>query len=125
LRAWPACVSGQRSRASSYEARDAKARTQRRAAPSGEILALATVELLIIDDFALEPMTREEASTSNQLFVERTGQPSTIITNNQDTSEWTPDSIVCPALSQRRRTNQALRPRCLPAASRGNAYPER
>jgi DNA replication protein DnaC len=53
-----------------------------------EILALATVELLIIDDFALEPMTREESRDIYQLFVERTGRASTVITSNRDTSEW-------------------------------------
>jgi DNA replication protein DnaC len=53
-----------------------------------EMLALATIELLIIDDFALEPMTREESRDIYQLFVERTGRASTIVTSNRDTSEW-------------------------------------
>lgn len=49
---------------------------------------LATIDLLIIDDFALEPMTREESRDVYQLFVERTGRASTIVTSNRDTAEW-------------------------------------
>jgi DNA replication protein DnaC len=49
---------------------------------------LCTVDLLVIDDFALEPMSREESRDVYQLFVERTGRASTIITSNRDTSEW-------------------------------------
>jgi len=49
---------------------------------------LCTVDLLIVDDFALEPMEREESRDIYQLFVERTGRSSTIITSNRDTSEW-------------------------------------
>jgi DNA replication protein DnaC len=52
------------------------------------ITELATVDLLIIDDFALEPMTREESRDVYQLFVERTGRAATIITSNRDTAEW-------------------------------------
>jgi DNA replication protein DnaC len=53
-----------------------------------EMLALTTVDLLIIDDFALEPMSRDESKDVYELFVERTGRASTIITSNRDTSEW-------------------------------------
>jgi DNA replication protein DnaC len=49
---------------------------------------LCSVDLLIIDDFALEPMTREESRDIYQLFIERTGRASTIVTSNRDTSEW-------------------------------------
>ena len=49
---------------------------------------LATIDLLIIDDFALEPMSREESRDVYQLFVERTGRASTIVTSNRDTAEW-------------------------------------
>jgi DNA replication protein DnaC len=49
---------------------------------------LCAVDLLIIDDFALEPMTREESRDVYQLFVERTGRSSTIVTSNRDTAEW-------------------------------------
>ena len=49
---------------------------------------LSTIDLLIIDDFALEPMTREESRDIYELFVERTGRASTIVTSNRDTAEW-------------------------------------
>ena len=49
---------------------------------------LSTIDLLIIDDFALEPMSREESRDVYQLFVERTGRASTIVTSNRDTAEW-------------------------------------
>ena len=49
---------------------------------------LATIDLLIIDDFALEPMTREESRDVYQLFVERNARLPTIITSNRDTAEW-------------------------------------
>lgn len=45
-------------------------------------------ESWFIDDFALEPMTRDESRDVYQLFVERNGRLSTIITSNRDTSEW-------------------------------------
>jgi DNA replication protein DnaC len=49
---------------------------------------LSTIDLLVIDDFALEPMTREESRDVYQLFVERTGRASTVVTSNRDTAEW-------------------------------------
>jgi DNA replication protein DnaC len=49
---------------------------------------LCAVDLLIIDDFALEPMTRDESRDVYQLFVERNARASTIVTSNRDTSEW-------------------------------------
>lgn len=52
------------------------------------MVELTTVDLLIIDDFALEPMTRDESRDIYQLFVERNGRAATIITSNRDTSEW-------------------------------------
>ena len=48
---------------------------------------LATVNVLIIDDFALEPMNREESRDIYQLFVERNARASTIVTSNRDTVE--------------------------------------
>jgi DNA replication protein DnaC len=47
-----------------------------------------TVDVLIIDDFALEPMSREESRDIYQLFVERNARFSTIVTSNRDTAEW-------------------------------------
>jgi DNA replication protein DnaC len=49
---------------------------------------LTTIDLLIIDDFALEPMTREESRDVYQLFVERNCRAPTIVTSNRDTAEW-------------------------------------
>lgn len=50
--------------------------------------ALTTVDLLIVDDFALEPMTREESRDVYQLFVERNARVATIVTSSRDTAEW-------------------------------------
>jgi DNA replication protein DnaC len=49
---------------------------------------LCSVDLLIVDDFALEPMTRDESRDVYQLFVERNARASTIVTSNRDTAEW-------------------------------------
>jgi DNA replication protein DnaC len=49
---------------------------------------LTSVDLLILDDFALEPMTKEESRDVYQLFLERTGRASMIVTSNRDTAEW-------------------------------------
>jgi DNA replication protein DnaC len=53
-----------------------------------EMIALTTIDLLIVDDFALEPMSKEESRDVYQLFLERTGRRSMIITSNRDTAEW-------------------------------------
>jgi DNA replication protein DnaC len=53
-----------------------------------EMAALCAVDLLIVDDFALEPMSREESKDIYQLFVERTGRASVVLTSNRDTAEW-------------------------------------
>ena len=50
--------------------------------------ALCSVDLLVIDDFALEPMSREESRDVYQLFVERNARASTVITSNRDTADW-------------------------------------
>ena len=52
------------------------------------MIELSTVDLLVLDDFALEPMTRDESRDVYQLFVERNGRAATIITSNRDTDEW-------------------------------------
>lgn len=52
------------------------------------MIQLSTVDVLVIDDFALEPMTREESRDTYQLFVERNARASTIVTSNRDTAEW-------------------------------------
>lgn len=52
------------------------------------IADLASIDLLIIDDFALEPMTRDESRDVYQLIVERSGRAPTVVTSNRDTAEW-------------------------------------
>jgi DNA replication protein DnaC len=52
------------------------------------MVALTTVDLLILDDFALGPMSKEESKDVYQLFLERTGRASMIVTSNRDTAEW-------------------------------------
>jgi DNA replication protein DnaC len=53
-----------------------------------EMLALTSIDLLILDDFALEAMNKEESRDIYQLFLERTGRASMIVTSNRDTAEW-------------------------------------
>ena len=53
-----------------------------------EMVALTTVDLLLLDDFALEMMTKEESKDVYQLFLERTGRASMVVTSNRDTAEW-------------------------------------
>lgn len=52
------------------------------------MVQLAAVDVLIIDDFALEPMSREESRDVYQLFVDRNAKASSIVTSNRDTAEW-------------------------------------
>jgi DNA replication protein DnaC len=52
------------------------------------IAELSSIDLLIVDDFALEPMSRDESRDVYQLIVERTGRAPTIVTSNRDTAEW-------------------------------------
>lgn len=48
-----------------------------------EMNTLTSVDLLLLDDFALEPMTKEESKDVYQLFLERTGRASMIVTSNR------------------------------------------
>ncbi|MFM2415549.1 MAG: hypothetical protein RL385_272 [Pseudomonadota bacterium] len=52
------------------------------------MVELAAIDLAINDGFALEPMSREKNRDVYQIFVERTGRASTIVTSNRDTAEW-------------------------------------
>jgi DNA replication protein DnaC len=70
--------------------------------------ALSTIDLLIIDDFALEPMTRDESHDVYQLFVERNARVSTIVTSNRDTAEWLAvfdDTLLAQSAVDRFRNN--------------------
>jgi DNA replication protein DnaC len=53
-----------------------------------EMRRLARVELLIIDDFALQPMDQTETADFYELTVERHHKTATILTSNRDASEW-------------------------------------
>ena len=52
------------------------------------MVELTTVDLLIIDDFALEPMTRDESRDIYQLIIERHRHTPTITTSNPEPIEW-------------------------------------
>lgn len=84
-----ACRHGYRVR---FQRADAMLRTLRQSrldnSREAEMISLTTVDLLILDDFALEPMSKEESKDVYQLFLERTGRGSMIITSNRDTAEW-------------------------------------
>ena len=53
-----------------------------------EMRSLARVDVLIIDDFALQAMDATETSDFYELIVERHQRASTIVTSNRDPSEW-------------------------------------
>jgi len=53
-----------------------------------EMIALTSVDLLVLDDFALEMMSKEESKDVYQLFLERTANASMIVTSNRDIAEW-------------------------------------
>ena len=53
-----------------------------------EMRALARVDVLIIDDFALQAMDAMQTSDFYELIVERHQRTSTILTSNRDASEW-------------------------------------
>ncbi|MCX5738801.1 MAG: ATP-binding protein [Proteobacteria bacterium] len=53
-----------------------------------EMVELTSVDLLLLDDFALEAMSKEESKDVYQLFLERTGRASIVVTSNRDTAEW-------------------------------------
>ena len=69
---------------------------------------LATVDILIIDDFALEPMNRDESRDVYQLFVERNARFPTVVTSNRDTAEWIPtfdDALLAQSAVDRFKNN--------------------
>jgi DNA replication protein DnaC len=49
---------------------------------------LARVDLLIIDDLALQAMDPVETADFYELIVERHQKSSTVVTSNRDPSEW-------------------------------------
>lgn len=53
-----------------------------------EIRKLIGVDLLIIDDFALQPLDATETADFYELCVERHHRAATVLTSNRDPSEW-------------------------------------
>jgi len=53
-----------------------------------EIRRLATVELLILDDYALQPLGPTETTDFYELCVERHQRASTVVTSNRTPEEW-------------------------------------
>jgi DNA replication protein DnaC len=53
-----------------------------------EMRRLAHVQLLILDDFALQPLDATETTHFYELIVERHRKTATIITSNREPSEW-------------------------------------
>jgi DNA replication protein DnaC len=53
-----------------------------------EMRRLARVELLIIDDLALQAMDATETADFYELIVERHHKTATVVTSNRDPSEW-------------------------------------
>jgi DNA replication protein DnaC len=53
-----------------------------------EMRRLAHVDLLLIDDFALQPYDSVETSDIYELVVERHLRASTVITSNREPAEW-------------------------------------
>lgn len=98
------------------------------------LVELSSVDVLIVDDFALEPMSRDESRDVYQLFVERTGRASTIVTSNRDTSDWLAcfdDNILAQSAVDRFRNNaydlviegESYRPRLKPDINRDGTEP--
>ena len=53
-----------------------------------EMRRLASVELLALDDFALQPLDTTETADFYQLCVERHQRASTVVTSNRTPEEW-------------------------------------
>lgn len=99
------------------------------------MIELTTIDLLIIDDFALEPMSREESRDMYQLFVERNARAATIVTSNRDTAEWLAffdDTLLAQSAVDRFKNNaydfiidgESYRPRLKPSVDEASPAPE-
>src|SRR5215472_14501782 len=64
-----------------------------------EYRRLTTTDLLIIDDFALQPLTPAQTTDFYEIITERHRKASTIVTSNRDASEWLP-LMTDPLLAQ-------------------------
>ena len=64
-----------------------------------EYRRLTAAELLIIDDFALQPLTPAQTTDFHEIITERHRRASTVVTSNRDASEWLP-LMTDPLLAQ-------------------------
>ena len=64
-----------------------------------EMRRLAAVDLLILDDFALQPLDATATADFYELTVSRHRKHATIVTSNRDPSEWLP-LMTDPLLAQ-------------------------
>jgi DNA replication protein DnaC len=132
-----ACKSGFNVR---FHRADALLRTLRQSrldnSRDGLMAELIAVDLLVIDDFALEPMTREESRDVYQLFVERTGRAATVVTSNRDTAEGLTtfdDALLAQSAIDRFQNaaydlvieGESYRPRLKPTIEKAGPPPER
>ena len=53
-----------------------------------ELVKLLTPDLLIIDDFGLQALTKQQSTDFYELVIERHARSSTIITSNRHVDEW-------------------------------------
>ena len=64
-----------------------------------EMRRLSAVDLLILDDFALQPLDATATADFYELTVSRHRKHATIVTSNRDPSEWLP-LMTDPLLAQ-------------------------
>lgn len=64
-----------------------------------EVRRLIRVDLLIIDDFALQPLDAVETADIYEIIVERHRRASTLVTSNREPAEWLP-LMADPLLAQ-------------------------
>ena len=102
----------------------------------GLMAELIAIDLLVVDDFALEPMTREESRDVYQLFVERTGRAASVVTSNRDTAEWLTtfdDTLLAQSAIDRFQNaaydlvieGESYRPRLKPSIDKAGPTPDR
>lgn len=73
-----------------------------------EIRRLTTIDVLIIDDFALRPLDATETSDFYEIVVERHRTKTTIVTSNRDPAEWltmTADTLLAQSAIDRLTAN--------------------
>ncbi len=73
-----------------------------------ELRRLTTVDILIIDDFALRPLDPTETNDFYELVVERHQARTTIVTSNRDPAEWltmTADALLAQSAIDRLTSN--------------------